>query len=232
MPKQYPESVKRQAIDLLQLHNDITIARHATGVDRRTLRRWRSELRKNQDGFMSEKTSPSDTKTTKGPNPPEITPSNPQTQKAQIRPKSPTSNPQTHPASTQEADPPANSDYDDFVYIRAQLMKHARHLARDLGPDKPDSNRRSLALARILDRIQQLDEVIPVLAKQLERPAWQDARDALLALDVSPTEIIKADQAACQVDDSLKARVYTYYAELYEEQHKSAARWKSTYSLL
>ena len=40
-------------------------------------------------------------------------------------------------------------------------MKCARVMAADLESNQPDSNRRSLALARILDRIQWLDEMLP-----------------------------------------------------------------------
>ena len=42
-------------------------------------------------------------------------------------------------------------------------MRHAQNLAANLKPDDPDINRRSLALSRILDRIHQLDNMLPDL---------------------------------------------------------------------
>ena len=55
----------------------------------------------------------------------------------------------------------ADRDFEDFTYIREKLMKCARAMAADLESNQPDSNRRSLALSRILDRIQWLDEIMP-----------------------------------------------------------------------
>ena len=42
-------------------------------------------------------------------------------------------------------------------------MDHAQKLAKNLNPDDPDINRRSLALSRILDRVHQLDIMLPDL---------------------------------------------------------------------
>ena len=62
MPRRIPEATKREAIAILQIHDDISIAHYLTGVHRRTLRRWRAELREQHDDFMSEKKFASDTK--------------------------------------------------------------------------------------------------------------------------------------------------------------------------
>ena len=42
-------------------------------------------------------------------------------------------------------------------------MNHAQQLAVNLNPDDPDINRRTLALSRILDRVHQLDLLLPSL---------------------------------------------------------------------
>lgn len=57
----------------------------------------------------------------------------------------------------------SNDDYEDFRQIRSQLMEHARQLVANLDPTADDVSRRTLALARILDRILQLDDIIPRL---------------------------------------------------------------------
>lgn len=54
-------------------------------------------------------------------------------------------------------------NYEEFQHIRELLVDHAIVLATDLRPTEPEVNLRSLALARILDRIQQLDEILPDL---------------------------------------------------------------------
>ena len=69
-------------------------------------------------------------------------------------------------------------------------MKYARKMAADLRPDDPDSNRRTLALSRILDRIQWLDEILPDRIPERtirfeyyydgqvqEHPPWHGARE-------------------------------------------------------
>jgi len=57
MPRKYPDETKPEAVGILQIHD-------ATGVHERALRRWRGELRKKQNDFMSEKTFHSDIKRT------------------------------------------------------------------------------------------------------------------------------------------------------------------------
>ena len=64
MSRKYPDQTKREAIGIRQIHDDISFTRDATAVRERTLRRWRDELRKKQNGFMSEKTFQSDIKRT------------------------------------------------------------------------------------------------------------------------------------------------------------------------
>lgn len=62
-----------------------------------------------------------------------------------------------------EEEEESQGDYEDFRKVRDILMNHAHRLAANLKPDEPDINRRSLALSRILDRIAQLDDMLPDL---------------------------------------------------------------------
>jgi len=62
VPRRIPAETKRKAIAILQIYDDISTAHYLTGVHRRTLRRWRAELREQHDSFMSEKNIASDTK--------------------------------------------------------------------------------------------------------------------------------------------------------------------------
>ena len=62
-----------------------------------------------------------------------------------------------------EEDEETRNNFDDFRKVRDILMDHAHQLATNLKPDDPDINRRSLALSRILDRVHQLDEMLPDL---------------------------------------------------------------------
>ena len=57
----------------------------------------------------------------------------------------------------------SENDFEDFRKVRDILMNHAHRLAANLRPDDPDINRRSLALSRILDRVHQLDDMLPDL---------------------------------------------------------------------
>ncbi len=92
-----------------------------------------------------------------------------------------------------EDDEPADN-YGDFRKVRDILMKHAKYLAENLKPDEPDINRRSLALARIIDRVRQLDEMLPSLMPEQvirhefvydgmvhNKPPWERTEEDLLA---------------------------------------------------
>ena len=173
MPKKYPDETKRKAVGLLEIHPDISLVHYATGVHRRTLRRWRAQLQSNQQAYVSEKVFASDTK---------------RTQSADDTALSQTAD---------ETDNPANTELDDFTYIRDQLLQYARQMAGDLRPSAADSNRRTLALSRVLDRIHWLNQVIPSielrLAKQQRKP-WQIARDEFSALRPTWWEVSEEDE--------------------------------------
>ena len=50
MSRKYSDETKREAIGIHQIHDDISFTRYATAVHERTLRRWRDQLRKKQNG--------------------------------------------------------------------------------------------------------------------------------------------------------------------------------------
>ena len=187
MPSKYSDQQKREAVEMLEIADDIAFVHDSTGIPKRTLRRWRQNLRQDPNGQTAEKTFNS---------------------------------------SAGQSTIPAKTDIEDFTYIRGQLMKYARQMASDLRPGDVESNRRTLALSRVLDRIQQLDQVLPEKAKQQARPPWQDDFESLLELDLSPWDLIKVQQTASQVDEHLRGRVYRYYAE----QHRTKAARSVSYS--
>ena len=193
MPRKHSIETKEKAVGMLHIHDDISLVHYNTGVNRRTLRRWRDELAASQKGFMSEKTFPSDIKRTQNVDHPS----------------------DSHPEDQEAA---ATTDHDDFVYIREQLMKYARDMASKLQPDQTDINRRTLALSRVLDRIDKLDRILPEKAKEQERPIWQDAYDDLVSLDLHIHDLIKIEKRAQFKDDRVKAHLYKTYAEQYREK--------------
>ena len=144
MPSKYSDAQKQEAIEMLKIGDEIAFVHYSTGIPERTLRSWRKQLRTDQsNGQMAEKTistaaiwqSEANTPTEADPMP-------------------------AH-SDSDENDNSTNTDVADFSFIRDQLMKYARQLAADLRPDDPDSNRRTLSLTRILDRIQWLDQILP-----------------------------------------------------------------------
>ncbi len=105
------------------------------------------------------------------------------------------------------------SDLENFAYIRDKLMTYARQMTRDLQPNAPDVNRRTLALTRVLDRIEWLDSRLPALEKKEERPVWRDAYDAFMACNPSITMELNAKQAAENREPHEQAKVYERYLE-------------------
>ena len=106
-------------------------------------------------------------------------------------------------------------------------MNYARQVADSLSPDQVDVNRRTLALSRVLDRIELLDLTLNELQPK-ERPPWQDAYDALLELDISPYELTQVEKMAEALPDSLRGRVYEHYRNYYAEKiRKDKSRYIS-----
>ena len=112
----------------------------------------------------------------------------------------------SYPYLLEDDDEPTDN-YGDFRNVRDILMKHAKYLAKNLKPDEPDINRRSLALARILDRVRQLDAMLPSLMPEQvlrhefvydgmvhDKLPWQRTEEDLLA-QLEIVREIKADEA-------------------------------------
>jgi len=67
----------------------------------------------------------------------------------------------TYPYPIEENEHTNTDQFEDFKNLRDKLMQHAQQLADDLTTNDENINLRTLALARILDRIMQLDTIIP-----------------------------------------------------------------------
>ena len=128
---------------MIKLGDSISFVHFSTGIPERTLRTWRKQLRDQANGQTAEKTFSSAARRQSQANGPGQEPAEDDTH------------------DNKDADNTTEDDYADFTYIRDQLMNYAREMAADLRPHDPDSNRRTLALSRILDRIQWLDELLP-----------------------------------------------------------------------
>jgi len=137
MPSKYTDAQKQEALEMIKVGGSISSVHFATGIPERTLRDWRKTLRDRANCQTAEKTFSS----------------------AACRQSGAGAPTQDQPGNQDEHE--ENDDYADFLYIREQLMKHARQMAADLQPGEPDSSRRILALSRILDRIQWFDERLP-----------------------------------------------------------------------
>ena len=61
----------------------------------------------------------------------------------------------------EEPEPEPDPQYAEFRNLRDLLMQLTKELAANLKPDDPDINQRTLALTRLLDRLQRLEELIP-----------------------------------------------------------------------
>ncbi len=143
MHSKYSDAQKQEALGMIELGDSISFVHFSTGIPERTLRSWRKQLRDQTDCQTAEKTF-----------------STAASRQSSVR--APGQNPSGDDTNDNEdADNTAEDDYADFAYIREQLMKHARQMAADLRPGEQDSNRRTLALSRVLDRIQWLDELLP-----------------------------------------------------------------------
>ncbi len=158
MPKtrNYSDIEKRDAMDLLDIHGDINAVHLLTGINHRTLRRWRKKLRRQQNATLSEKSiSLSDKRTMSDKY---------LTNQQQSGNFTPTSDPSMQPPATAKPaskDPDkVNEDFQTLLYIRDQLLNFASRLAADLEPDDPDVNLRTISLARTLDRVYWLDQTL------------------------------------------------------------------------
>lgn len=155
MPKtrNYTQLEKRDAMDLLEIHDDISVVHMLTGIHQRTLRRWRKKLRRRQNVTLSEKDISLSAKRTKSdkvqtmPQPP-VVPA-----------KIPRDLPPPAGAANAEAEQ-ARENFQSLLHIRDQLIRVSRQLADNLEPDDPDINLQTMALSRILERAHWLDETL------------------------------------------------------------------------
>ena len=178
MPKKYPKETRIDALYLLQIHNDINTVHQLTGIPTRTLRYWRTQLREKTNRGSAEKSSHMAAKPPQNPQSGNnieesgnnieesgnnLTNTSNKTDddgnKSQSWQKGIPS--KTYPYPIEEDEISNTDQYQDFKNIRDDLMQHAQTLAKDLLNTHDDVNLRSLALARILDRIMQLDQLIP-----------------------------------------------------------------------
>ena len=202
MPSQYSSQQKRDAMEMLTIGDDIGFVHYTTGIPERTLRQWRQDLRDQPDCQIAEIHFPSAT--------------SPQ-------PHAPANLAAAAAAAVHAPDDSAG-DHETFAFIRQQLRNYARDMSLILHPDDPNTNRRTLSLARTLDKIQMLDQVLPDLAKAEERPPWQDDYDYLLALELPMLDFLEIEEAANRVDPRFKARIYKRYADKYREKQNKDAK--------
>ena len=155
MPKtrNFSDSEKRDAMDLLDIHDDINTVHLLTGINQRTLRRWRKKLRR-QNATLSEKSiSLSDKRTMSDK---DLT--NQQRSDNLASTPDASMQPSATANAARERSKKAEEDLKRLHYIRDQLLEFSCKLASDLDPDDPDVNLRTISLARTLDRVYWLDQ--------------------------------------------------------------------------
>lgn len=199
MPKRYTPTQKQEALRLLHLHdNRISTVHSLTGIPTSTLHDWRKQrLDENPDASGQKKFPfPPDIRKNADPSPP------PEPAPPAAEPKAGVPG-KSYPYLLEDDDQPADN-YTDFRKVRDTLMKHTKYLAENLKPDEPDINRRSLALGRILDRVKQLDAMLPSLMPEQvirfeyvydgmvhDKPPWERTEEDLLA----ELEIVRQEKA-------------------------------------
>ncbi len=168
MPKKYAREQKREALGLLSMYNnDVDFVHEITGIHVRTLRRWRAQMEGKKYRRKTRKNRQTDTEQ------PNSAPfeHNADTyalpeHNADITALSQTQDGHNDP---DQGDPASNDVFEDFNYIRDQLMQLSRQLSAGFNPDDPDISRQALAIARLLDRILALDGILSA-APSTEQP--------------------------------------------------------------
>ena len=182
MPKKYPKSKKLEAFELFMYGLPVPAVHRRIGIPERTLYRWQKEFRLHNPHLVAGNKSSLSAKPPQKPASRHIDepsrhidePSRHIAQDARhINPgerHNPLADDQLPPQDAQPDSlgaPSENSDQNDLAFIRSQLMKAARALASDIEDIGPDINIRSLALSRVLDDIQRLDQKLPQNENQL-----------------------------------------------------------------
>ncbi len=204
MPKKHLKEKRLDALELLSYGQSVSTVHYATGIPLRTLYNWQAKLKQKHDRQMAQKNSQIAAKPPQEPDSCHIPAASRQLASDTRHIDSTTDRHLPNDCHSDEPSgiivPPekdapeeqdqTDTDYEDFTYIRDQLMTYARQMAADLRPDDSDSNRRTLALSRILDRIQWLDQILPdrIPEKTIrfeyyydgqvqEHPPWHGARE-------------------------------------------------------
>ncbi len=190
MPKPYTPAQKQEALRLLAFHNNnVPIVEQLTGISRSTLYYWRRQELSSKTDCIEQKNIPRPIGIVQQTEPP----------RPDAEPDPPPAEPKagipglSYPYLLEDDDQPADS-HTDFRKVRDILMAHVKYMADNLKPDEPDINRRSLALGRIIDRVKQLDEMLPSLMPEQvirwefvydgmvhDKPPWQRTEEDLLA---------------------------------------------------
>lgn len=177
MPKRYAPAQRQEALRLLAFqHDSVPIVHQLTDIPRSTLYHWRNQEFSNKTDSIGQENIPYPIGGVQQTDPPEPPPS----------PDPPPPNEpsagvpgRTYPYPPEDDESDAEQNLEDFRRVRDILMNHAQQLAENLKPDDPDINRRSLALSRILDRIHQLDDMLPsLIPEQVMR--WEFVYDGMV----------------------------------------------------
>ena len=162
MPIKHAKDKKLEALELLSYGRSVSTVHFATGIPIRTLYNWKTQLNRKYEGQVARKQAEN------AANAPQNRESRHKTSDSCHTIADPCHNhadengqlPQDCQNDASTAANPENTDVEDFTFIRDKLMICARQMAADLRPNEPDTNRHTLALARVLDRIQWLDEKV------------------------------------------------------------------------
>ena len=175
MPRTYPKHKKLDALELISYDLPIPVIQASTGIAPRTLYRWKRQMRQKQRRNMAEKDASFMAKTSQSSDSCHKTTerchktdqhchkttdlchkTDPRCHKDMAVTAPVPQNDQAHPADSISA----NSNDEDLTFIRAKLMQVVREITNDLDHSGADINTRSLALSRLLDRIEWLDQLI------------------------------------------------------------------------
>jgi hypothetical protein len=153
----------------------VHVVQAQTGITQRTLYRWKRQMRQKMDRHMAKKDSAFMTKLSQNSDfchkdqnychktadhchkaPDHCHKNDQPCHKDMTADARVTQNDQAHPDHAISE----NSNNEDLTFIRAKLMQVVRDITNDLDHSGADINTRSLALSRLLDRIQWLDQLI------------------------------------------------------------------------
>lgn len=173
MPRTYPKHKKLDALELISYGLPIPVIQTRTGIAPRTLYRWKRQLQQKLQRNMAEKDAPFMAKTSQNRDSCHKTADHCHKTDCHCHKTDHhchknlpidagmTQNDPAHQARSESA-----ISSDDLSFIRAKLMNVVREITNDLDHSGADINTRSLALSRLLDRIQWLDQLIEQQASQ------------------------------------------------------------------